>query len=102
MHILLGAPDAQGDARKLTFVSGLGPAARKFPRNLQRTLRVAPGAQEACRVMRFGTQAMRDGAPLFVPFFPRSTPVAVRAYGSSCVIPSHMDHDASNGDWRSA
>ena len=57
---------------KVRHVPGLGKAAHKLLTHIEHTSRRLPGTQEARRVMRFETNALRVryGVPIFVTFSP--------------------------------
>ncbi|CAK0903535.1 unnamed protein product, partial [Prorocentrum cordatum] len=61
-----------GDMTKVRHVPGLGKAAHKLLTHIEHTSRRLAGAQEARRVMRFETNALRVrcGVPIFVTFSP--------------------------------
>ncbi|CAK0868048.1 unnamed protein product [Prorocentrum cordatum] len=61
-----------GDVTKVRHVPELGKAAHKLLTHIEHTSRRLPGTQEARRVMRFETNALRVrcGVPIFVTFSP--------------------------------
>ena len=62
----------KGDITKVRHVPTLGKAAHKLLTHIEHTSRRLPGTQEARRVMRFETNALRVryGVPIFVTFSP--------------------------------
>ena len=64
--------NVKGDMTKVRHVPGLGKAAHKLLTHIEHTSRRLPGTQEARRVMRFETNALRVryGVPIFVTFSP--------------------------------
>ncbi|CAK0819674.1 unnamed protein product, partial [Prorocentrum cordatum] len=62
----------KGDMTKVRHVPNLGKAAHKLLTHIEHTSRRLPGTQEARRVMRFETSALRVryGVPIFVTFSP--------------------------------
>ena len=61
-----------GDMTKLRYVPGLSAPAKRLIANMESTAKRLPGTQEARRVMRFETNALRVkyGVPLFITFSP--------------------------------
>ena len=67
-----GKQKVNGDLTKVRWVEGLSPAAYRLLQNIEHSSRTLPGTQEARRLMRFDTQALRVlfGVPVFVTFSP--------------------------------
>ena len=67
-----GKQKVNGDSTKVRWVEGLSPAAHRLLQNIAHASRTLPGTQEARRLMRFDTQALRIlfGVPVFVTFSP--------------------------------
>ena len=67
-----GYQKVNGDLTKVRWVEGLSPAAHRLLQNIEHYSRNLPGTQEARRMMRFETQALRIlyGVPVFVTFSP--------------------------------
>ena len=61
-----------GDLTKVRWVEGLSPAAQRLLQHIEHASRNLPGSQEARRLMRFDTQAIRIlyGVPIYVSFSP--------------------------------
>ena len=54
-----GSQKVNGDLTKVRWVEGLSPAAHRLLQNIEHATRNLPGTQEARRLMRFDTQALR-------------------------------------------
>ena len=54
-----GSRNVNGDLAKVRWVEGISPAAHRLLQNIEHAIRNLPGAQEARRLMRFDTQALR-------------------------------------------
>ena len=67
-----GSQKVNGDLTKVRWVEGLSPAAHRLLQNIEHATRNLPGTQEARRLMRFDTQALRIlvGLPVCVTFSP--------------------------------
>ena len=67
-----GSQKVNGDLTKVRWVEGLSPAAHRLLQNIEHASRNLPGTQEARRLMRFDTQALRIlfGLLVFVILFP--------------------------------
>ena len=67
-----GKQKVNGDLTKVRWVEGSSPAAYRLLQNIEHASRSLPGTQEARRIMRFDTQALRImfGLPMFVTFSP--------------------------------